>query len=92
MDNWSDDEVKILEMVLEEWFEEFRKIFSKNKKSDVDNFVFYAKHSFMYNNVFRYAVQIINNHKNWEEWEERVIQFYLKKCIFRRISIFSSKI
>ena len=87
---WNIDEQKILEMVLEEWLLEFQTIFKKSKKSDLDNFIFYARSSFIHNNVFRYAYHLLNNHPNWDDWENLVRQFYLKRCgTYRKISISS---
>ena len=84
------EEEKILESIFEEWISEFRMIFKKNKISDIDNFLFYAKNSLICYNVFRYAYEVIDNHPNWEEWEEYARQFYYKSCIYmykRKISI-----
>jgi|LauGreDrversion4_2_1035121.scaffolds.fasta_scaffold05967_5 hypothetical protein len=81
---FSKEEEKILETVFEEWLEEFRTIFKKNKRNDIDNFLFYAKHSFIEYNVFRYAYELIDNHPKWEDWEDYARQFYYKSCIYKR--------
>lgn len=76
-------------MALKEWLLEFQTIFKKFKKSYLDNFIFYARSSFIHNNVFRYAYDVLNNHPNWD-WENLVRQFYLTRCgTYRRMSISS---
>lgn len=87
-ENFSQEEEKILENIFEEWFSEFRIIFKKNKKEDIDNFIFYAKNSFIYNNVFRYAHKIIQNHPKWEEWEKYAKQFYYKSCFTKEDQVY----
>jgi len=87
MSVFSPEEEKIIEMVVEEWLGEFRTIFRNNKKSDIDNFLFYAKNSFIHKNVFRYAKEVIDAHPNWDDWQEYIRKIYLKNCIYRRKSI-----
>lgn len=77
---WSIEEEKQLNMVLEEWFSEFKLIFYKTKIKDIENFISYAKYSFQFHNVFRYADKIINSHPNWDEWEILVRNFYIVAC------------
>jgi len=84
---WTEEDKKILDIVLEEWFSEFLSIFKKLKKEEVENFIFYSKCSFIYHNVFFKEYQLIQNHPNWNEWEHLVKQFYLKKCSSRRLSV-----
>lgn len=78
---WTDDEQKILQMVMKEWYKEFQTIFRENKKSDLDNFLCYSRNSFIYKNIFCYAYEILKNHNNWYEWENYVKEFYIRKCI-----------
>lgn len=83
-EKFSKEEQKILDSIFEEWLSEFRTIFKKNKRNDIDNFLFYTKHSFIKYNVFRYAYDLINNHQNWEDWEEYAREFYYKSCVYNR--------
>lgn len=85
---WSEEDQKLLEIVLEEWLSEFQIIVKKLKKTDLDNFLFYTKSSFSYHNIFYHEYQLIKNHPNWNEWENLVKQFYLNKC---NISIYSRR-
>jgi hypothetical protein len=84
---WTEEDEKMLEVVLNEWLSEFLIIFKSIKKTDLDNFIFYAKSSFIYHNLFYKEYKLIKNHPDWNHWENLVKQFYLKKC--RRFSIFS---
>lgn len=78
MSVFSPQEEKIIEMVAEEWLEEFHTIF---KKSDIDNFLFYAKNSFIQKNVFCYAKEVIDTHPNWDDWQEYIRKIYRRKSI-----------